>query len=917
MVPMRRLPFVLVLVSLVFTASFTPTRAQQRLRPVAAMTGRPALELMLRKLDTVGNVMMTTAHPDDENNALLAYYGLLKGFRTSLVTATRGEGGQNEIGPEIFEALAVLRTEELLAVHKFDGAEQYFTRAVDFGYSFSVEETLEKWGGQVILGDYVRMIRTIRPDVIVGFVFDGEGGGQHHQTSSLLTSQAFRAAADANAFPDQIAAGLRPWQPKKFYYTAGFGGPGGRNQALTGEGAPTLLGFTGGDAYDPVLGRTCGEIAGEARSMHKCQGMSQLLPLPGVSQGFGPGGPRGYRLRDTVLPGGVNRADPEMFDGVDTALASLAGYAGPAAPPALTAALSAIATRAADARTAVLSSGSAAAVAPLAAGLKAVRALRADLKGMGVSGSGVYEIDLRLALKETQFQQALVLAADVRVDAVANDDLVVGGQPLEVQIVAANRGDAPVTLAGALVGFTTPTGDCAAAPLAPMAARNCRISVTVPADARLTAAHFKYATDADRFDLDPDVPAGLPFRPTPYVATATLTIGGEAVSIPVPVVSRSEGNLYSGEKRAELHVVPKFAVTASPEIVIVPATGGVRAVRDVRVSVVNHSKGAASAAVALEAPEGWRITPATQTVTFSREDEAATVRFTLSPPSPAALAAQVKQGGSRVVVKALAREGGTTYARGYQVVEYPHTTRRHVLTAPEVTVNVLDVRVRPNLSVGYVMGVGDEVPQALEQLGARVEFLTQDQLAWGDLSRYDVIMTGVRAYERRADLRAYNERLLEYAKAGGTVVVNYNKFEFNQAQYGPFPGKVSSRRVTDEHSPVTMLVPQHPVFTTPNRITDADWKHWRQERGTYFFDAGDTGYTDLVEFDEPFPYNKGPKRGGLIEAKVGNGRWLYLGIGLWRQLPAGTDGAYRLMANILSLGTAPGAARPAPKGPGR
>ncbi|MBP7777970.1 MAG: PIG-L family deacetylase [Acidobacteria bacterium] len=912
---MRRLLFVLALVSLVSTSSFTPTRAQQRLQPVAAMTGVPALELILRKLDTVGNVMMTTAHPDDENNALLAYYGFTKGFRTSLVTATRGEGGQNEIGPEIFEALAVLRTEELLAVHKFDGAEQYFTRAVDFGYSFSVEETLEKWGGQVILGDYVRMIRTIRPDVIVGFVFDGAGGGQHHQASSLLTSQAFRAAADPNAFPEQITAGLRPWQAKKFYYTAGFGGPGGRGQALQGEGASTLLSFTGGDTYDPILGRTCSELAGEARSMHKCQGMSQLLPLPGVSEGFG-SGPRGYRLRDTVLQGGVNRADPEMFDGVDTSLTSLAGYAGPTPPVALTDGLSTIATRVADARTAVFSTGSAEAVAPLAAGLRAVRALRADLKSWSLPASGAYEIDIRLALKETQFHQALVLAADVRLDAVANDNLVVGGQPVQVQIIGANRGRAPVTLAGTLAGFTAATGDCAAAPLAPQAVRNCRMTATVPTDARFTAAHFKYAADAARFDLDPDVPPGLPFRPTPFVATVALTIGGEAVSIPVAVASRSEGNLFSGEKRAELHVVPKFAVTASPEIVIVPATGGTRAARDVRVSVVNHSKGVASAAVVLQAPDGWRVTPATQDVTFSREDEAATVRFTLSPPSPAALAAQVKQGGSRFTVKASVREGGATYAQGYQVVEYPHTTRRHVLLAAEVMVSVLDVRVRPNLTVGYVMGVGDEVPQALEQLGARVELVSEDQLAWGDLSRYDVIMTGVRAYERRADLRANNQRLLDYAKAGGTVVVHYNKFEFNQAQYGPFPGKVTSRRVTDENSPVKMLVPQHPVFTTPNRITANDWKNWRQERGTYFFDPGDPAYTDLVEFDEPFPYNKGAKLGGLVEAKVGTGRWLYLGIGLWRQLPAGTDGAYRLMANILSLGTAPGAARPAAKAPG-
>jgi hypothetical protein len=214
--------------------------------------------------------------------------------------------------------------------------------------------------------------------------------------------------------------------------------------------------------------------------------------------------------------------------------------------------------------------------------------------------------------------------------------------------------------------------------------------------------------------------------------------------------------------------------------------------------------------------------------------------------------------------------------------------------------------VRPNLTIGYVMGVGDEVPPALQQLGARVEFLTAEDLAWGDLGRFDVVMTGVRAYERRADLRANNQRLLDYARAGGTVIVNYNKFEFNEAQYGPYPGKVGRERVTDENSVVRILQPQHPVFTTPNRINDADWQGWRQERGLYFFDTAgrDPQIVDLLELEDPFPYNKGPKRGALVEARVGQGRWLYVGLGLWRQLPAGTDGAYRLMANLISLGSA-------------
>ena len=232
---MRRTSLFLAVLGIALSSAHST--AQHQLVPVSQMKGLPALELALRKLDTVGNFMMTTAHPDDENNAMLAYFSHGKGFRTSLVTATHGEGGQNEIGPELFEALAVLRTEELAAAHRFDGAEQYFTRAIDFGFSFSVEETLEKWGHQEILGDYVRMIRTIRPDVIVGFVFDGDGGGQHHQTSSRLTLEAFRAAADPARFPEQIKDGLRAWQPKKFYYTGGF--PSTRGDARSGQAAAT------------------------------------------------------------------------------------------------------------------------------------------------------------------------------------------------------------------------------------------------------------------------------------------------------------------------------------------------------------------------------------------------------------------------------------------------------------------------------------------------------------------------------------------------------------------------------------------------------------------------------------------------------------------------------------------------------
>jgi hypothetical protein len=443
---------------------------------------------------------------------------------------------------------------------------------------------------------------------------------------------------------------------------------------------------------------------------------------------------------------------------------------------------------------------------------------------------------------------------------------------------------------------------------------------TIPADARLTAAHFKYAKDAARFVLDPDVPFGLPFRPTPFTATFTLSISGVDVASTVPVQFRSEGNLFSGEKRFELHVVPAFALTASPEIVIVPGRAAPSNVRgttkDIRVTVINHATGAAKAEVTLELPQGWRATPPSQAVTFSKEDEAMTVRFALDVPPPPLIAAAMKQSGSNVFkVKAVAKGSGSTYDQGYQVVEYPHTTRRHVLVAPEIMVKALDVSVKPNLSVGYVMGVGDEVPAALEQLGVKLAFIGADELAWGDLSKYDVIVTGVRAYERRSDLRAYNHRILDFASKGGTVIVQYNKFEFNDAQYGPYPGKVGRERVTDENAEPRVLVPGHPAFTSPNAIGRADWMGWVQERGLYFFDTNgrDARYTDLVELHEPFPYNEGNKRGALVEAKVGEGRWIYVGLGLWRQLPSGTDGAYRIMANLLSLGRAASSSPTAPR----
>ena len=873
--------------TLIDISSSRPLEAQS----VLTQGGQAELGLMLRRLNTVGIFMMATAHPDDEDNALLSMLSQGQGIRTTLVTATRGDGGQNEIGPELFDALAVLRTEELLAAHRLDGAEQYFTRAVDFGYSFSIEETFEQWGRQEILGDFVRMIRTIRPDVMAGMNPEGQGGGQHHQASGVLAREAFRAAADPTQFPDQIEDGLRPWQAKKFYIGGGFGGWGPGGRAPRGATMATIdVG-----RYDSLLGRTYAEIGSLARSMHKSQGMAQLIRLPG------PAAAR-YRLADSIIAGQAGIAETSLFDDVDTTIAGLAQYVGlrlqgwrtVSEARELTTGLAFIARHAETAAQRFQRDGADATTEPILAGLNEVRNLRAQLGSIGLGEAARFEIDYRLEAKEREFEQAAILAHGLRLEALADDGLVTADQPVRLSVLVANHGQADVTVRGVtLAGFDGAALGCETAVVKVQGVYSCSPQPRIPADAKLTGLYFKRLPDAARYVFDPDAPFGLPFRPTPFRATFELEFSSGRVSMEIPVQHRYAPDVFSGEKRMELKVIPRFAVRVTPEIAIIPRAA--REEREVRVTVTNSGRDSAEGEVTLVLPSGWRATPERVPVRFTRQDEEQTVRFAVTPGAAA--------GPGEYRVRAVAGSLGQRFTQGYQVVAYPHTGRRHLINASEALMKVIDVEVAPDLTVGYVKGSGDEMPVAMEQLGARVEMIDADQLAWGDLSRYNVIVTGVRAYELRADLRANNDRLMDYVEQGGTLIVQYNKFEFNDAQYGPYPAQVSRNRVTDEHAPVEPIVPDHPVFTSPNRIDEATWADWVQERGLYFLGRKDPAYVDLVQLEDSFRSNSGIKRGALVEARAGDGRWIYVGLGLWRQFTAGTTGAYELLANLISLGS--------------
>src|SRR5262245_30002090 len=743
------------LVVLAGCLAFAVPHAQLRVVPVDDQQGHVALGLALRHLNNTGIFMMATAHPDDENNGLLVMLNRGQGYRTALATAARGNGGQNEIGPEIFEALGVLRTQELAAIHRFDGAEQYFTRAVDFGFSFSVDETFEKWGRNEILGDYVRLIRTIRPDVITGLTPTGPGGGQHHEASAILAHEAFKAAADPTKFPEQLQEGLRVWQPQKFYFTIGFTGS---REPASQPSKQLTINLAG---YDHLLGHTYAEVGAEARSMHKCQGTAQLLALPGPSS-------ISYELAESTISRDPKQPqETALFDDIDTSIAGLARFPGPKPPQELTQGLAAVASGVETEQRRSDTEDCDATGVPLLTGLRAVRALRSQLAAIPLDDNSRFEIRTRLIQKEGEFQQAILAANSIRIEALADDGVVVPGQPVTVTLMVANRGQSDVTVkqvkfegfeGGANCVLTAPAvggrGRGNAAPAAGPAistlhrdqVAQCTPKMMVPANARITEPYWHRAGEAGRYTFDRDAPFGLPYRPTPFFAQVTFGFANsEDVLGGLDVVYRYQGDIFGGEKRSDVLIVPAASVRVAPEIAIIPA-GSIaaptataaagrgrgtapavppvtsQASREIRVTVVNDLKGAAEGTLHLELPQGWSAQPTEQALKFLREDESQTIRFEVRPPANVAI--------GEYHVKAIVSENGADFTRGYQVIEYPHIRRQHIYHATDATLKVIDVKTAPNLTVGYIMGVGDEVPPAIAQLGEKVEMIYAEDLAW-------------------------------------------------------------------------------------------------------------------------------------------------------------------------------------------
>jgi LmbE family N-acetylglucosaminyl deacetylase len=868
--------------------------AQGQLAPLPYDQGSTGLGLALRRLGVTARVLYVTAHPDDENNAVLVRLSRGEGLRTGLLTLTRGDGGQNEIGPELFEALGVLRTEELMSVHRYDGVEQYFSRAYEFGYSFSVEETFEKWGKEPTLGDVVKVVRTFRPDVMLTLPLEGAGGGQHHQAAARIAVEAFRAAADPARFPEHGRQGLRPWQARKIYR----GGVGGG--AEKAEGAPPVAVATGG--LDPLLGLSPVELGSIARASHRSQGTSQLRAGPGEGVGV-------FTLVDSEPA--VKGAEADLLDGVDTSLAGLVRFARADEPAAagLAEELAALQARADAARQAFDALAPEKALAPLADYLRRVRDVRGRLQREG----GRPDLLERLADEERDTLAAVALAQGIRFEVLTDDDRVVPGQAFTVTASVTNQGRRPCDVESLALAVpegwkATPVEPWAARTLAPGGRAQVRFEVTAAPTARLSQPYWRRPPGSDRFELDVPAHDTLPWSPPEISGALRYRAAGEDASLEQPALWRYEGAV-GGEKQKVLAVVPALSVEVAPGLAVVALPS--RGAKEFRVTVVNNVKGAGTARVRLEAPAGWTVEPGEAVLNLRYEGEAVAARFLGTPP--AALAPVT------VEVKAVATRDGRAYRDGVQVVSYPHVQERLMVRPAVSRVQVFEARVAPRLSVGYVMGAGDEIADGLRQLGVPLTLLEPDDLAYGDLSRFTTIVTGIRAYQTRPDLKSNHHRLLRYVEQGGHLVVQYNKFEFNvlfeppraggmiysrpaltDSPFAPFPAAVSANRISDENAPINVLVPDHPLFTQPNRLGAPDWSGWVQERGLYFLEARDPRYRELISMTDPFPKNPGEKKGALVEAKVGKGTWTYVGLGLFRQVPAGTPGAWRLLANLVS-----------------
>ena len=795
-----------------------------------------SVKLALNRLCVTGSVLMIAAHPDDENTALISYLARGLSVRTAYLSLTRGEGGQNVIGPETGPELGVIRTEELLDSRRVDGAQQFFSRAIDFGFSKSAKESLDKWGHDAVLGDIVWIIRKFRPDIVIlQFTGTPQDGHGQHQASAILGREAFGVAGDPSKYPEQLKY-VQPWRAKRLMMN---------RRGFTAEmqkqidALPQKLVIDLGE-YNALLGYSYGEMAGISRSYNS----SQSDGTPRV---------RGTDKTTLVTVEGP-MAKTGLFDGIDT---SWNRYKGGAAVDRV--------LREAETK---WDADRPWEIVPL------VRQAR-DL------ATKIDEPDAQERIKD--MDETIAKCAGLWLDFAANVQDVVSDHPATLRVTAIRRTSLPVTLQSLSVNGHEFRG-----------ARRTDLQENVPLsfeeqetiDAGNTYTQPYWLLDPpvhDRYVIRDIRLTGLPENPAPLTLTARMQIGDTQVTLERPILYRYMDRL-SGESITPVAYIPPISLRLVQSTLVFPKLES----KSVQVEVTAHEPGS-KGAVNIETPRGWLVSPALQSFSLSGAGEQQLVNFTLSPSAGA-------QSGE---LKAVIETNGKRIDVGVRRISYPHIPVQTLFPRADAKLVRTDASTLAK-RVGYVMGSGDDVPEALRQLGCEVTLLGANDLARGDLDSYDAIVTGIRAYTERPDLVANEQRLLDYVSKGGTLVVQYNRIERDSAKIlehvGPYPFQIGHARVTLEDAPVS-LNSKNPLLNEPNKITESDFGGWVQERGLYFASKWDPHYMTPFETHDP---GESPLYGGTLVSRFGKGIYIFTAFSWFRELPAGVPGAYRIFANFLS-----------------
>jgi LmbE family N-acetylglucosaminyl deacetylase len=815
-------------------------------------TTPPAILQELRSFNTVATVLHVGAHPDDENTQLITYLARGRGYRTAYLSVTRGDGGQNEIGPEFDEKLGVARTQELLAARRLDGGRQFFTRAIDFGYSKTPDETLRFWDRKEVLGDVVRVIRYFRPDVIVTrFSPQPSNTHGHHTSSAILAVEAFKLAGDPSAYPEQLAQGLSAWQPKRIVMNAGGPGRGGGGGGAASGAVQMDIG-----GNDPVTGEAFAAIAGRSRGQHVTQGFG--------GRGGGGGGPN----VQSFLPLGGEAATKDLMEGIDTTWARVPGGAE-------------IARMADEAITQFKLDDPSASVPALLA----IKAKLADLaKGDPVG-------DDRRAQLDRIVQGCLGLTVETTVE---TPEVVPGEQLQLTTRLSVKATNVPVGFRElrAFGAAVTPPDRIVERNSSSNAAQPGGVDVRrrmlrVPENLPFTQPYWLredgaagiFRVDDPAMIVHPENPPAVPLDYVFDVGGQTLVVHDE----PVCIVTDAKG-----EHRRRLYVIPPVSLEFVSEVSLL-TPGATRAV-----SVeVTAARANTAGTLRLELPAEWKASPASQPFRLGAAGDKANFTFQVTAP------ARVASGR----VTASAEVNGKSYSNRRIVIDYPHIPLQLLQPPARAKLLSFDFAVKGR-NVGYVAGAGDDTVQALEQLGYQVTSLAEGHITSEKLRGLDAVVIGVRAFNERKDLAAAEPALWSFVENGGTVVAQYNRPAGSLPPLGPYPlsiqGQAPALRVTDETAPVKLLRPDHPALTTPNKIGDADFAGWVQERGAYFASSWDKEhYETILAMSDP---GETQPDSSVLIARHGRGYYVYTSLAFFRQLPKGVPGAYRLFANLVSLG---------------